>query len=70
MGQQCTAAGAGVLHAVDLGMAQALLEQVAINPSIEPPELTQDWETNSWQVQTETCVHQDPGERSSYRTRD
>ena len=24
-------------------MAQALLEEVAINPTIESPELTQDW---------------------------
>ena len=24
-------------------MAKALLEEVAINPTIEPPELTQDW---------------------------
>ena len=37
-GQQWTAAGAGAL-----GMAQALLEEVAINPTIEPPEFTPDW---------------------------
>ena len=43
VGQQWTAAGTGALGAVDLGMAQALLEEVAINPTIEPPELTQDW---------------------------
>ena len=29
--------------AADLGMAQTLLEEVAINPTIELPELTQDW---------------------------
>ena len=36
-GQQWPAAGA--LGAADLGMAEALLEEVAINPTIEPPEL-------------------------------
>ena len=35
---------AGALGAVDLGMAKAPLEEVAINPTTEPPELTQDWE--------------------------
>ena len=39
-GQQWTAAGAGTLGAVDLRMAYALLEEVAINPTIEQPELT------------------------------
>ena len=43
MGQQWTAAEAGSLGAADLGTAQALLEEVTINPTIEPPELTQDW---------------------------
>ena len=42
-GQQWTAAGAGALGAADLGMAQALLEEVAINPTIEPPEFTPNW---------------------------
>ena len=28
------------------------LEEVASNPTIEPPELTQDWETDSWRAQT------------------
>jgi len=42
IGQQWTAAGAGALGA----------EEVAINPTIEPSELTQDWERNSW-AQTE-----------------
>ena len=40
------------------------------NPTTELPELIQDWETDSWRAQTETCVHQDPGERSSDPTRD
>ena len=35
--------GAGALGAVDLGIAQALLEEVTINHTVEPPELTQDW---------------------------
>ena len=39
MGQQWTAAGSGALGVLDLGMAKTLLEEVAINPSIEPPEL-------------------------------
>ena len=42
MGQQWTAPRAGALGAVDLGMAKAPLEEVAINPTTEPPELTQD----------------------------
>ena len=67
MGQHWTAVGAGALDAVDLGMAQALLEEVAINSTIELPELTQDWEIDSWRAQTEPCA---PGERSSDPTRD
>ena len=31
------------LDAADLGVVQALLEEVIINPTIEPPELTQGW---------------------------
>ena len=41
-GQQWTATGAGALGAADSAMAEALLEEVVINPTIEPPELTQD----------------------------
>ena len=40
-------------------------DQVAINPTKEQPELTQDWEIDSWWAQTEPCAYQDPGERSS-----
>ena len=40
-GQQWPATGAGALSAAELGVA--LLEKIAINPTIEPPELTQDW---------------------------
>ena len=39
-GQQWTATGAAALGAADLGMAYTLLEEVAINPTIEPPEQT------------------------------
>jgi len=46
------------------------LEETAINPTKELPELTQAWETNSWQEKTEPCVYQDPGERSSDPTGD
>ena len=66
MGQQWTAAGTGALGTADLGMASALMEEVAIIPTIELPELTQD----SWRAQTEPCVHKNPGERSSDTTRD
>ena len=45
MGQQWTAAGA--LGAVDLGMACDLLEEVTINPTIEPPDLHRTRETDS-----------------------
>ena len=47
MGQQWTATEAGALGAADLGMAQALLEEGTINPTIERPELIQDWEIDS-----------------------
>ena len=45
------------------------MEEVTINPTIELPELTQDWETDSWRHK-QNLVHQDPGERSSDPTRD
>ena len=47
VGQQWTATEAGALGAADLGMAFTLLEEVTINPTIELPELTQDWEVDS-----------------------
>ena len=40
------------------------MEEVAIYPTIELLELTQDWEIVSWRAQ-QNLVHQDPGERSS-----
>ena len=47
MGQEWTAARAQDLGAVELVIAEALLEEVTINPNIEPQEITQEWETNS-----------------------
>ena len=38
-GQQWTATGTGALGAADLGMAYTLLEEIAIKPTIELPEL-------------------------------
>ena len=69
-GQQWPATGIAALAAADLGVVHALLEEVNINPTIELPELTQDWEIDSWRAQTEPCEHQDPGERSSDPTRE
>ena len=58
--------GAGALGTADLGMAQALLEEVAINPTIRSRQnLHRTGETDTWRAQTKPCVHQDPGERSS-----
>ena len=47
-----------------MGMAKDPLEEVAVNPTIELPELTQDWEIDSWRAQ-QILVHQDPGEKNS-----
>ena len=59
-GQQWTATGTRALDAADLGMAEALLEEVTINPTLELPELIQGWEIDSWRAQTEPCA---PGHR-------
>ena len=45
------------------------MEEVAINPTIELLELTEDWEIDSWRAQ-QNLVHQDPGERNSDPTAD
>ena len=42
-GQQWHDTGVGALGATDLGMAWALLKEVAINPTTDPSELTQGW---------------------------
>ena len=55
-GQHWTAAEAGALGAADLDMIYALSEEVTINPNIELPELTQDWEKDSWRAQIEHCI--------------
>ena len=39
------------------------IPEVAINPTIETQELTQDWEIDSRRIQ-QNLVHQDPEERS------
>ena len=70
MGQELPAAGACTLGAVDLGMAYSLLEEVTINLTIEPPELTQHWGNRLLEGTHKTCAHQDPRERSSDCTRD
>ena len=68
--EQWPAAGAGALDRADLSVAKAVLEDVTINPTIEPPKLTQDWGNRLLKAQTKLCAHQDPGERSSDPTRD
>ena len=47
-GQQWIAAGTGALS---VGMAEAFLEKVTINPTVELPELTWDWEIDPWREQ-------------------
>ena len=39
-------------------------------PTIELPELTQDWGNSLLEGKNKLCVHQDPGERSSDPTED
>ena len=58
-GQQWTAAGTEALGATDSGMAEAFLEEVTINPTIELPELTEDWQLDL-EGTTESCA---PGPR-------
>ena len=41
-----------------VGYGISPLGGVTINPTIMPPELTQDWETDSWRAQTKSCVCQ------------
>ena len=45
------------------------MEEVAINPTIELPDFTQDWEMDFVRAQ-QNFVHQDPGERISDSTED
>ena len=60
----CRGRGSG---AADLGWHKLSWRR---SPLTQPPEPTQDWEIDSWRKQTEFCVDQDPGERSSDPTRD
>ena len=54
-----------------MNLSLVLLEEVAINPTREPPELTQDCRNKLLEgTNKKPCVHQDPGERSSDPTRD
>ena len=46
------------------------LEEVIINPTIEPPELTQDWGNGLLEGTNKTLCAPDAGERSSDPTRD
>ena len=70
-GQQGPATGAGALGVADLGVAQAFLEEIAINSTIELPELTQEWGNRLLEgTKKKHCVHQDPGKRNSDPTRD
>ena len=46
-GRQWFAAGTGALGT---GMAYVLLEEVTINPTVELPELTRDWEIDSKRI--------------------
>ena len=68
-GQQWTAAEARALGAAHLGVTSALLEEVTIIPTIELPELMQDWGSRLSGEQTKPCAHQDPGQRISEPTR-
>ena len=45
------------------------MEKIAINPTIQLPELTEDWEIDTWRAQ-QNLAHQDPGERNSDPTGD
>ena len=71
MSQEWPATGSGELN--EAVHAWDILKEVAIifiNSTIQPPEITQTGETDSWRAQTKTCVHQDPGENSSDPKRD
>ena len=58
--QQWPAAWAGRLGAADLGLVYTLLEEVAINPTIELPELTEDWESRLFEGTNRTLYAPGP----------
>ena len=45
-------------------------KDITINPTIDLPDLTQDWEIDSRRAQTEPCVYHNPGEKISDPTKD
>ena len=55
------------LGAADLGMAQALLEEVAVNPTIELSELTQNWGHRLSQGTNRTLCAPGPRRKSPHR---
>ena len=67
-GHQWTATGAEALGAADLSMTWVRLEKVAINPTTQLPELTQDWGNRLLEGTNRTLCA--PGERSRDTTRD
>ena len=68
MGQQWTAVGAGVRVQQTWVWHKPSWRRSPLTHH-RVPELTQGWETGSQRAQTEPCVHQDPGKRSSDPTR-
>ena len=67
-GQRWTATGTVALGAANTGTTLALLEKVAINPTLELPELTQAGK-QTLRGHKQNLVHQDPGEGNSDPTR-
>ena len=61
MDQQWLAARTEALGPADLGMAQALLEEIANHPTREPTELTQDGRNRFLEDTNKTCAHQKTG---------
>ena len=61
MSQQWSTAGTEALR---VGRHKPSWRRSPLTPSTELPELTQDWEIDSWRAQ-QNLVHQDPGERGS-----
>ena len=64
-GHQWTVTGAGALGTADLGVAYDLVEEVAINLTREPPELTQDWGNRLLEGTNRNLWAPGPRERSS-----
>ena len=56
-GQQWPATGAGALGTAELGVSQALLEEVAINSTAELSKLIQDWGNKLLEGTNKISVH-------------